>query len=260
VVAALPALGFGTYPLTGRECEDAVRDALEIGYRHIDTARNYRNEAAVGRALAASGVPREDVWLTTKIAHDEPRAMRAAAERSLHELGTDYVDLLLLHWPNPELSLVDALRALTGLAGIRHLGVSNVPAGMLRRTVREIPVFANQIEYHPFLGQDRLLDAAAEGGVAVIAYAPLANGLVASDPTLQAVAAAHGRTAGQVALRWLLDQPRVSAIPKASGHDRRVENFQALDFKLRPEDCARIAALPNDRRLFDPPGAPDWDD
>jgi 2,5-diketo-D-gluconate reductase B len=240
-----------------------VRDALEIGYRHLDTARNYHNERAIGRALAASRLPREEVWLTTKIPHTGPRDMRLAVEDSLRELGTDYVDLLLLHWPSRTLPIAEALRALARMRGpsrFRHLGISNVPPAMLRRTVQQVPVFADQVEYHPFLSQDRLLRVAAEHHVAVIAYAPLAGGMAASDPTLREIGAAYGMTAGQVALRWLLDQPGVAAIPKAAGHQRRLENFESLRFALTREDHARIAALPKDRRLFDPPEAPDWAD
>ena len=260
----VPRLGFGTWQITGSDATEAVRDALEIGYRQIDTARAYENEKEVGAALAASGVDRSEIFLTTKIfpGEHEPQALRAAAEDSLRALRTDYVDLLLLHWPDPSVPVERPLSAMVELqeAGrIRHFGLSNWPAGMLAEALEHAPVFCDQVEYHPFLGQDRLLTLARERDLLVTAYSPLAQGKVPEDPTLTAIGEAHGKTAGQVALRWLLDQPNVSPIPKASSHERRVENFQVMDFRLSDEERARIDALPKDVRLGDPAFAPDWD-
>ena len=260
----VPRLGFGTWQITGHDAVEAVRDALEIGYRQIDTARAYENEKEVGEGLSASGVDREEIFLTTKIfpGEHEPKALKAAAEQSLRALHTDYVDLLLLHWPDPSVPQERSLEAMVELqdAGrIRHLGLSNWPAGMLAEALEHAPVFCDQVEYHPFLAQDRLLELARERELLITAYSPLAHGKVPGDPTLTAIGDAHGKTAGQVALRWLLDQPNVSPIPKASSHERRVENFEVTDFRLTDEERAKIDALPKNIRTGDPDFAPDWD-
>jgi 2,5-diketo-D-gluconate reductase B len=182
-------------------------------------------------------------------------------EQSLERLGVDHLDLLLLHWPSPDVPLEETLKALTALRAdgrIRNLGVSNFPAGLLKQALDLAPVFCNQVEYHPFLDQSRLLELARANDVLITAYSPLAHGKVPGDETLNRIGAAHGKTAGQVALRWLLDQDRVSPIPKASSHERRVENFEVFDFELSAEQRAEIAALPKDVRTADPPWAPDW--
>jgi 2,5-diketo-D-gluconate reductase B len=259
----VPRIGFGTWQLTGRQAEDGVRDALEIGYRHIDTARMYANEAQVGAAIADSGVDRAEIFLTTKIspADFEPARLKAAAEDSLRKLRTDYVDLLLLHWPSDSVPLEDTLGALGELqeeGKIRHPGVSNFPAGMLERALGILPLLADQVEYHPFLGQDALLRLTTERDVMLTAYSPLARGRVPRDRDLTEIGAEHGKTAGQVALRWLIEQPQVTAVPKASSHERRVENFDVFDFQLTDADRERIAALRKDRRTIDPSWAPDW--
>jgi 2,5-diketo-D-gluconate reductase B len=262
---AVPALGFGTWQIEGDDAREAVRDALEIGYRQIDTAKAYGNEREVGAGIRDSGVARDEIWLTTKVPHDEaePNAVRAAAEGSLERLETDYVDLLLLHWPSRDLPLEQTMVALDllrrdGLA--RHVGVSNFPAGMLGRALEVAPLLCDQVEFHPFLRQERLLELAAENDVLITAYSPLAHGKVPDDATLREIGEAHGKTAGQVALRWLLDQPNVSPIPKASSHERRVENFEVYDFELSDAERERIAGLPKDVRTANPPWAPDWDD
>jgi 2,5-diketo-D-gluconate reductase B len=260
----VPRLGFGTWQIEGPDATEAVRDALEIGYRQIDTARAYGNEVEVGAGIAESGVDREEIFLTTKVfpGDFEPEALKAAAEDSLRSLRTDHLDLLLLHWPDEDVPLERTLAALVQLreAGrIRQLGVSNFPAGLLEQALAHAPVFCDQVEYHPFLGQERLLRLARERDVLVTAYSPLARGRVAEDATLTEIGEAHGKSAGQVALRWLLDQPGVSPIPKASSHERRVENFEVFDFALSGEERARIDALPKDDRRIDPDHGPDWE-
>ena len=259
----IPRLGYGTWQVTGKDATEGVRDALEIGYRHIDTARAYENEAEVGEGLAAGGVDRGDIFLTTKIWLDdfEPGKLKAAAEDSLRELRTDYVDLLLLHWPSAKVPMEQSLQAMQELreAGrIRHAGVSNFPAGMLARALEVTPLLANQVEYHPFLAQDRLLALAAERDLTLTAYSPLAHGKVVGHPELTAIGEQYGKSAGHVALRWLLDQPYVTTLPKASSHERRLENFQVFDFELSDADRERIAALPKDVRTANPSWAPDW--
>ena len=263
--ARLPRLGFGTWLMQGDDAYDGVRDALEIGYRHIDTARAYENEEEVGRAIADSGVDREELWITTKIWTSDFRAgkLEAAAEDSLRNLRVDHVDLLLLHWPNPEVPFEEPLQALAGLreqGRIGHAGVSSFPAGMFGRALEVAPLLADQVEYHPFLRQDALLAACAAADATLTAYSPLAHGEVPKDATLTEIGAAHGKSAGQVALRWLLDQPAVTTVPKASSHARRLENFEVLDFELTDADRERMAALPKERRTADPPWAPDWAD
>jgi 2,5-diketo-D-gluconate reductase B len=245
---AIPRIGLGTWQLRGKQATDGVRDALEIGYRHVDTARAYGNEAEVGAAIAASGVDRGDVFLTTKISPSdfEPARLKAAAEDSLRKLDTDYVDLLLLHWPNERVPLertLQALRELQEQGAIRHPGVSNFPAPMLERALEILPVLADQVEYHPFRGQDALLRVARERDVTLTAYSPLARGRVARDRTLTEIGEAHGKSPGQIALRWLIEQPQVTAVPKASSHERRLENFDVFDFELTDADREKIAAL-----------------
>ena len=261
----VPRLGFGTWQIEGSDAREAVRDALEIGYRQIDTAQAYGNEAEVGAGIADSGVDRGEVFLTTKIfpGEFEPEALRAAADTSLTALDTEYIDLLLLHWPDDSVPLEQTLAALVALreAGkIRQLGVSNFPAALLEEALERAPVFCDQVEYHPFLGQDPLLELARANDVLVTAYSPLAHGRVPDDEALAEIGQAHGKSAGQVALRWLLDQPNVSPIPKASSHERRVENFEVFDFELTDEERARIDGLPKDDRQIDPDFGPDWDE
>ncbi len=261
----IPRLGYGTWQVTGKDATDGVRDALEIGYRHIDTARAYGNEAEVGEGLAQGGVDRGDIFLTTKIWLDdfEPAKLKTAAEDSLRQLRPDYVDLLLLHWPSAEVPMEHSLQAMQELreAGrIRHAGVSNFPAGMLARALEITPLLADQVEYHPFLDQARLLALVQEHDLTLTAYSPLAHGKVVGHPELTRIGEQYGKSAGQVALRWLLDQPNITTLPKASSHDRRVENFEVFDFTLSDADRERIAALPKDVRTADPAWAPDWED
>ncbi len=261
----VPKLGFGTWQLNGRDCEEAVSDALAIGYRHVDTAAIYENEQQVGRGLARSGVDRGELWLTTKVWMDdlEPRRLRASAERSLRLLGTDYIDLLLIHWPNADVPLERSLEEMVRLreeGRTLEIGVSNFPASLFRRALRAAPVFANQVEYHPLLGQDELLALCDEHDAMLTAYAPLAQGKVPGHPLFEEIGGAHDKSAAQVALRWLIEQPRVAAIPKAASHENRVANLDIFDFALSDDERARIDALPKDRREVDPRDlAPEWD-
>jgi 2,5-diketo-D-gluconate reductase B len=260
----VPRIGFGTWQIIGRDCIEAVRDALALGYRHLDTARAYENERDVGRGLAESGVPREEVFISTKVWMGDvaPERLRRSLEGSLRDLRTDYVDLLLIHWPNPDVPLADTLGEMERLAGegmLRQLGVSNFPVGMLREAVEIAPVFCDQVEYHVYLGQERLLELARERDILVSAYAPFGHGEVLSDRVLREIGAAHRRVPAQVALRWLIEQDRVCALPKAASHRNRVANLDVFDFELSDEERARIDALPKDRRSIDTPWAPDWD-
>ena len=261
---AVPRIGFGTWQITGPDCEQAVRDALELGYRHVDTARVYENEREVGRALASGGVPREEVWLTTKVWMDDATAGRARAsvEGSLRDLGTDYVDLLLLHWPNPDVPIaetLDAFAALRDEGKVRAFGVSNFPPRLLREALEPGELACDQVEYHVRLGQPELLAIAERHDLLIAAYAPFAHGAIFDEPVLAEIGAAHGKSPAQVALRWLIEQPRVCALPKAASHRNRAANIDVFDFELGDEERARIDALPKDGREFDPPWAPEWD-
>lgn len=260
----VPALGFGTWLVDPEDAAEAVRDALEIGYRQIDTARAYGNEKEVGQGIAESGVPREDIWLTTKVWMEDAARddVIAAGEDSLEQLGVDYLDLLLLHWPNPDVPLAETVAGFVELqeqGKIRHFGLSNHPARMVREALAHGPVFADQVEYHPMLTQHELLDLAQANDLLITAYSPLAHGKVLHEPTLQRIGQAHGVSPGSVALRWLLDQPHVSPIPKASSHERRESNFrEPQSFTLSEEERRQIDVLPKDVRTADPDFAPAW--
>jgi 2,5-diketo-D-gluconate reductase B len=262
----IPRIGFGTWRLSGRDCADGVADALSAGYRHIDTAAMYGNEEEVGRGLRASGVDRADVWITTKVWVDalEPQEVRASLERSLRRLELDQVDLLLIHWPSPDVPLERTLEAMAELreqGRTREIGVSNFPSGLFREALDLAPVIVNQVEYHPFLSAQAVLEVCKERHVELTAYRPLAKGKVNREPVLVEIAEAHGKTPAQVALRWLIEQPPVSAVPKASTPQRRRENLDVFDFELSTDQRRRIDALPKDLREVEraPWGEPDWD-
>ncbi|WP_339443382.1 aldo/keto reductase [Pseudomonas hunanensis] len=261
----LPAIGLGTWPMTGSECTQAVRQALDVGYRHIDTATAYENEAAVGQALRDSAVPREQIHLTTKVWWDRlaPQAMRQSLEDSLRALGTEQVDLFHIHWPGTDWDLarsIDTLVALRDEGKARHIGVANFPLGLLRQVVETLgaPLSAIQVEYHVLLNQQPLLDFARSHDLLLTAYTPLARGQAAAQPVIQTIARKHGVLPSQVALKWLLDQDGVAAIPKASSRENQLANLAALTVQLDDEDRAAIAGLPKDQRVVSPPFAPDW--
>jgi 2,5-diketo-D-gluconate reductase B len=260
----IPKLGFGTWQLTGEDCVVGVRDAIELGYRHIDTARAYGNEAQVGQGLHDSGRNRDEIFLTTKLWYTELSAIGVhdQVEQSLRELRTEYIDLLLIHWPNRRVALGETLGAMLDAreAGrVRHLGVANFPSGLLREALEHAPLICNQIEYHPYLGQPEILALARERGLMATAYSPLAQGAVLRDRTLGEIAAAHDRSPAQIALRWLLDQPNVAAVPKASTREHRATNLDVFDFALTDEERGRIAGLERGIRTIAPPWAPEWD-
>lgn len=252
--STVPALGLGTWELNGDACVRAVEHALALGYRHLDTAQGYFNEVEVGVALRRSGVPRDQVFLTTKVRprYFAPELLGPSVEASLAALRVDHVDLLLLHWPSREVPLEDTLGALhaareRGLA--RHVGVSNFAPSWVARAAASGPVFTNQVEYHPYLSQEALLRQAAELDLLVTAYAPVARGALRDDPVLLEIGAAHGKTAEQVALRWLVQQPRVLAIPKAASPAHQRANLEVFDFALADDEMARVAALDRGLRL-----------
>jgi 2,5-diketo-D-gluconate reductase B len=252
--------------MDGAACQAAVESALALGYRHIDTGQMYANEAAVGAGLAASGIPRAEIFLTGKVCHAlaTPEQARASLEATLDRLRTDYLDLCLLHWPRAGLDIPGILEMLTRArqAGkTRHIGVANFPLRLLRLAVEEVgaPIVCNQIEYHVLLDQTPVLTWLRDHNMTLVAYVPLARGRLVDDPTLAAIGARHGATAAQVALKWLLDQDNVAAIPKAGRVTSQRENLGSLDLTLDDADRAAIAALPKDQRVVNPPHAPQWD-
>ncbi len=259
----MPKLGLGTFGLRGPDCARAVCEAIRLGYRHIDTAEMYDNEGPVGQGVRDSGVPREQVFVTTKVWWTNLADPEAALAASLRRLRFDWVDLFLIHWPNPAVPLARTLAAMVrlkerGLA--RAIGVANFPSGLLREAVATgAPISCNQVEYHVMLGQRAILEVARAHRIAVTAYSPLGKGGLVNDPTLAAIAKRHGATPAQVALAWLIGQEDVAAIPKSGSLDRMRENLGALTLRLTDEDLAAIDALPKDRRVISPPWAPVWD-
>ena len=262
----MPKLGLGTWRMKGDECREAVERAFSLGYRHIDTAEMYGNEEDVGRALAGARLPRADIHVTTKVWWENlaPDAMRRSMETSLKKLQTDYVDLYMIHWPAPDMNLPQALETLVKLKeeGLAHaIGVCNFPVALLRQAVEEIgaPLAANQVEYHVLLGQAPVLDYLRAHGMGLTAYCPIAQGKLASHEELGVIARKHNVTAAQVALKWLLDQPGVAAIPKASRRESQIANLEAMKITLDDGDRAAIAALPKAQRMVNPGFAPAWD-
>ncbi len=264
--ARVPALGFGTWPLSGPDGTRAVREAIELGYRHIDTAQLYGNEAEVGKGIAQSGAARGELWVTTKLSRDHLAAKDVArsTDESLKKLGLDYLDLLLIHWPSRAVPLTETLGAMTKLreAGkTRFIGVSNFTTTLLDEAVRHADIVCDQVEYHPFLRQGAVLGAVKKHGLLLTAYSPVARGQVPSDQRLQAIGKKYGKSAAQVALRWLIEQDNVAAIPKAGSRAHMQANIEIFDFALAPEDRAAIDALGSgDGRIVDIAGwSPDWD-
>lgn len=257
--ARIPALGFGTWQLRGGPCVEAVTAALATGYRHVDTARMYGNEREVGEALRASGVKRDDIFLTTKVWRDDigAGALERSAEASLRDLDVGPVDLLLVHWPNAAIPLRDSIAALCnarrlGLA--RHIGVSNFPSAMLEEAIALAtePLVANQCEYHPRLDQGAVIAACRRHGLAFVSYSPLGRGDLMKDATIAGIARRLGRTASQVVLRWHVQQQGVAAIPRSGTPSHIAENFALADFALADEDMWAISALASGKgRLVD---------
>ncbi|MBB5423757.1 2,5-diketo-D-gluconate reductase B [Paraburkholderia sp. JPY158] len=263
---AIPRLGFGTFRMPGNDCQPVVESALEVGYRHIDTAEMYQNEESVGAAIASSGVARDELFVTTKVWHEnlEPNALRRAFATSLEKLRLDFVDLYMIHWPSRDMNLGAVLETLVHLkeAGLaRGIGVCNFNMPLIKAAVEDIgaPIACHQLEYHPFLDQTAMLAYLRSKNIPLVAYAPLAQGRAASDSTLARIGSKHGATAAQVAIAWLLDQDGVIAIPKAQRRESQQANLDALAVRLDDDDRQAIAALRKDQRYVVPPFAPQWD-
>ena len=264
--AEIPAIGFGTSSLG--DCGEIVATALKVGYRHIDTAWKYGTEPGVGEGMRVSGVSRSEIFLTTKVSHEFLRAddFARSVDESLKTLGVDFVDLLLVHWPNPEIPLSEPIPALArakrqGLT--RHIGVANFNIAMLDEAIRLCPepLVNLQAEYHAHLDQTKLTEACRRRGLIFTAYCPLGRGRLLRDPVLAEIAARKGRPLAQIALRWLVQQGNIIPIPRSSNAERMAENLGVFDFALTEEEMRRIAALKRpDGRIADPAGrAPAWD-
>lgn len=267
-VAGIPVLGFGTYGRWNDEGEKAIETALETGYRHIDTAQSYNTESECGRAIKASGLARDEVFVTTKINMDNygPGKLVPSLKSSLDNLGMDHVDLTLIHWPSPrdEVEMPVYLEQLADAhaQGLTHkIGVSNFPIALLKQAksyLDSIPITANQFELHPYLQNRALAEYCQSQDVAVTAYRPIAEGRVADDPVIQKIAEKHGATPAQVALSFLLDQGYV-VIPTSGKADRIRENFGALDVHLDQDDTAALRSIDKHERYIAPDWGPDWD-
>ncbi|MCR4268805.1 aldo/keto reductase [Nitratireductor sp. ZSWI3] len=266
--ASIPVLGLGTWTLRDGACVEMVSKALKLGYRHVDTAAAYGNEEAVGEGLRTSGVPRDDIFLTTKVWWTDiaPGDLERSAEASLARLGVDRIDLLLIHWPNPAIELSGSIRALNRMReqGLtRHIGVSNFPTALLAEAidVSEAPLVANQVEYHPYLDQTKVHAACRAAGMAMVSYCPLSRGGgLFSEPAVTSAAATHGKTPAQIVLRWHIQQEGVVAIPRTGNPDRLAENADLFDFALSEAEMTAISALRSaGRRICDYEFSPRWD-
>lgn len=264
--ARIPILGLGTWELRGRTCARVVEQALRLGYRHIDTAEMYDNEREVGEGLRASGVRRDDVFITTKVwpAHFAPRELERAAKESLARLRVPEVDLLLLHWPSEHVPLAETMPALCKMKTLgvtRHIGISNFTVALVQEAVRlsSEPLVTNQIECHPYLDQSKVIAACRAHGLSITAYSPLARGRAANDKVLKRIGQAHGKTASQATLRWLI-QRNIIVIPRTAKIERLSENLALFDFELTPAEMEEISVLAHPRgRVVDWAGGPQWD-
>jgi len=264
--ARIPAIGLGTWELRERACARVVQQALKLGYRHIDTSQVYENEREIGEGLRASGVKRDDVFLTTKIwtTHFAPHDLERSAKESLVRLHVTEVDLLLLHWPNPHVPLAETLGALAHakkLGLTRHIGVSNFTVALIEEAVALCPepLVCNQVEFHPYLDQSKVKEACERHGMALVAYSPVAKGRVKTDGALIRIGRVHRKTPAQICLRWLVQQ-NVSAIPRTSKIERLSENIDIFDFSLTDAEMREISQLHSPTgRLTDFAFAPKWD-
>ncbi|MEP9377611.1 aldo/keto reductase [Aquabacter sp. CN5-332] len=262
--AAVQPIGLGTFQVEGDAVVAVVKEALKVGYRHVDTAAAYGNEEAVGAGLRASGMDRGDFFLTTKVWWTRLDDVEGSLNESLARLKTPYVDLLLIHWPNPAVPLKVTLDAMARVkrAGLaRNIGISNFTIALMKEAVQLCPepLLCNQIEVHPYLEQDRVIRAAKDLGLEVTAYSPIARGDIVHDPVIQGIADAHGRTTVQVALRYLIQQD-LTVIPRTAKVERLAENLAIFDFALTDEDMATLHGLarPNSRKA-NPSWSPAWD-
>ncbi|WP_158828022.1 aldo/keto reductase [Mucilaginibacter lacusdianchii] len=252
----IPALGFGTYQLRDKACVESTERALRVGYRHLDTAEFYHNEAEVGKAMRNSQLDRKEIFLTTKVwpTNITKAKFMPSVEESLRQLNQDYVDLLLIHWPaddeNVNRAAVDLLAECLHKQYARLIGVSNFSITQLEQALKQAPIVCNQVEYHPYYSQTDMLDYVNAHEMFVTAYSPLGQGNVVTDNTLKDIAANYNKSVSQVVLRWLLQQPNVSVIPKAASEKHQRENLDIFDFELNAEDMEQIFALSEKNKKY----------
>lgn len=251
----MPVLGLGTWQLTGKACEETVRRAVDLGYRHIDTAELYENEAEIGRALL--GLERDKLFITSKVAtsHLKGDEVHKACDRSLAKLGTEYLDLYLIHWPNDNIPIAETLEAMQQLVEkgkVRAVGLSNFDKGRIQKVLSEsqVPISNLQIEYHPFTPREELPEYCREEGITITAYSPLARGIVFEEPAIKQIAEKHNKTAAQVSLRWLVQKGHI-VIPKASSEEHLQANKDIFDWELAPEEMDDMDNIQNEQRLID---------
>ncbi|MBS3056619.1 MAG: aldo/keto reductase [Candidatus Aenigmarchaeota archaeon] len=253
----VPVIGFGTWQITGDQCRSAVKSALDIGYRHIDTAQRYENEEEVGSAISGSGIKREEIFLVTKVWITNLRYndVIKSTKESLKKLKTGYIDLLLIHWPVSDISVDETLNAMNKLREegiIRHIGVSNFSVEQLKEAQKHSEIFCNQVEYHPFISQEKILRYCQQNNIMLTAYSPLARSKVNEDKTLIEIGEKYNKTTSQITLRWLIQQKNVAAIPKAVNMIHQKENFDIFDFELDDEYMKKIFALERNEKLVNP--------
>lgn len=244
----IPVIGFGTWEITGKSCVESVEHALEIGYRHIDTAQMYHNEEEVGTGIQKSGVDRGDIFVTTKIATSnlEPSLIKGTTDESLHRLDMDYVDLLLIHWPTPGMDIkacLDSMFELKDKGKIKHVGVSNFNPQLFQKALDIGPVINNQVKFTMYDEQFDNLEIAKKNNVTITAYSPLERGIIAGNDLLEKIGEKYGKSASQVELRWLIQLGNVSVIPKAASEKHRIENFNVFDFDLSEQDMDEIKGI-----------------
>jgi 2,5-diketo-D-gluconate reductase B len=266
--AGIPCIGFGTYSMGGLQLSRILAQALRVGFRHIDTAQAYGNEDAVAAGIALSGIPRDDVFITTKVwVANYPKAkFHHSVDQSSRNLKTDYIDLLLLHWPSETARLEEQINLLNQAVQdgkVLSIGVSNFNKNLFERAVEmsEIPLATNQVEYHPYLNQSTVIASARDAGASITAYCAMAIGRVFHEPTLQAIAEKYGRTISQIVLRWLVQQDGVVTLSRTANEQRITENLAIFDFVLEEEDMQRIFGLadPMSRIVSPPLLSPNWD-
>ena len=266
--ARIPALGFGSYGMSNAQMRQLVRQALKAGFRHFDTAQIYGNEAGIGEGIVSFGIARAEVFITTKVwvSNYSPKRFAASVSESLENLRTDYIDLLLLHWPSNSVPLeeqIGGLNLMVDTGKVRYIGVSNFNSELMSRAVAlsAFPLVTNQFEYHPYLNQSILIANTRRAGMAVTAYCGMAIGRIFSDLVLTAMAQRYGKSAAQVVLRWLIQQEGIVALSRTTNEARAAENGAIFDFELAPEDMAAIHALARPgSRIVSPAGlAPEWD-
>lgn len=262
----IPKLGMGTWKLEGKKCSESVAEAIEIGYESVDTAQIYGNEAEVGQGIVDSGVKRENLFLTSKVWRDDlsENNVIKSTEESLNKLQTNYIDLMLIHWPNSDYSLEETFEGLKKLHDskkIKHFGVSNFPISLLQECEKYSSEFVcNQVEFHPYIDQGKMVDWLRKHEKFLMAYSPLARGKVFEDQVILKMAKKYDTGAAQVVLAWQISKPGVVTIPKASSTEHLKANFESLSLHLDPEDISKLDSLSSkNERIINPDFAPQWE-